>query len=85
MALSLESVDEILKCDHDDHSNKSYGAVSSRGGLIMLYSTMWLFLWSLWMKSKNVTIQIKATGQYLHVVVLLCCTIQCGSFFGVCG
>ena len=78
VALTFESVDEILKCDH---SNESYWAVLSRSAVY--YAVLrWLLLLSLWMKSLSVTIQMKATQQFFSVV-LFCCAVQGGSNFWV--
>ena len=59
----FESVDEILKCDH---SNESYWAVLSCGTdyYAVSGSTFWVSV-----KFWSVTIQMKATELYLHVIV----------------
>ena len=66
-ALTFESVDEILKCDH---SNESYWAVLSCGAIyhaIQGGSNFWVCGWN---PKQSVTIQMKATELYIHVLVL---------------
>ena len=59
-------MDEILKCDH---SNESYWAVLSCG--TVYYTSQGGSNLSLWMKSYDVTIQMKATEQYFPVVLFI--------------
>ena len=68
VALSFESVDEILKCDH---SNKSDVLSSTFLWCCLLCCTRWFYRLSLLMKSQCVTIQIKATEQYFPVVLFI--------------
>ena len=72
---SLDSVDEILKCDH---SNESYWAVFSCSAVYYVVQGGYNFC--VWTKSESVTIQMKAIEQYfpvalfimLYMVVLTC-------------
>ena len=64
MVLTFESVDEIPKCDH---LNESYWAVLSCGAVY--YAVQCRSNLSPWMKSYDVTIQMKATEQYFPVVL----------------
>ena len=63
VVLTLESVDQILWCDH---SNETSSAVFSHGTIYLVCSSNFL---SLWMKSYGVTIQMKPLPQYFHMVL----------------
>ena len=74
VVLTSDSVDEILRCEHQD-SNESYWAVLSCGTVNYVVQGC-LELPILWMQSYGVTIQTKATEQYFNFLwyCLLCCT-----------
>ena len=61
VVVSYEYMDEILNYDH---SNESQRKVRSCGA----------FYYSAQCSLMKVTIQLKATEQYPHLVLLLCCT-----------
>ena len=63
VVLIFDSVDEVLKCDH---SNESYCTVLSCGTVYYAVQVL-----SLWFKSKSLTIQMKATEQYMYFPVVL--------------
>ena len=65
--LTFGSLDEILKCDH---LNENYWALLSCGAVY--YAVQGGFnIEALWMKSKSVTIQMKAIEQYFPVVLFI--------------
>ena len=66
VALTFESLDEIIKCDN---SSESYWAVLSCG--TVYYAVQMVLTLSLWTKSQSVTIQMKATEQYFPVVLFI--------------
>ena len=57
VVLTLESVDEILWYDH---SNESSPAILSHGTIYSVFSSNFCYLW---MKSNDVTIEIKPLQQ----------------------
>ena len=63
VVLTFESVDEILWWYH---SNETSSAVLSQGTIYLVSSSDFL---SLWMKSCDVTIQMKPLQQYCHMVL----------------
>ena len=69
VVLTSDSVDEILRCEHQD-SNESYCAVLSCGTVNYVVQGC-LELPILWMQSYGVTIQMKATEQYFPVVLFI--------------
>ena len=64
VALTFQSVDEILRYNH---SNATSSAVLSHGTTCFVCGST--FVLSLWMKSYGVTFQIKPLQQYVHVVL----------------
>ena len=75
VALTFESVDKILQCDHSnesyfDHLSESCWAVLSCGTVHCALQGGSQFS-SLWMKSYSVTIQMKAVEQYFPVVLFI--------------
>ena len=74
-------VEEIFK---RGYSNESYWEVLSRGTVYYAVQGGSKLL-SLWIKSYEVTIQMKGTEQYFPVVLFIIDAVQGGSKFWVCG
>ena len=74
MVLTLESVDEILKCDH-------FMKAIDRDWLVLAYGAVYYSVQggssaSLWMESWSVTTEMKATEQYVPVVLFIIKAVQ---------
>ena len=65
VVLTFDSADESQKCDHSNESEQYFSVVL----FISLYKVALTL--SLWMKSKSVTIQMKAADQHFPVVLFI--------------